>query len=178
MKFDTANRHLTLLANFAVVAGILFLAYELRQNTQQLQTQSYQSWVAANVQINTTLTNPELAAIVARGHRHSRNLTEDTFVAYAMAHMSMLQMAQSAHYLYLSGALDQELWESEMNRAAGLIRLPGVRKWWNAGGRTQLTPSFVQYIESIETDDTVWGWDERNGFKSIRLHESRGETPE
>ena len=49
MKFDKANHWLALVANLAVVAGILFLAVELQQNTKQLQLQSYQSWVAANL---------------------------------------------------------------------------------------------------------------------------------
>lgn len=167
MDFDSVNRYLTLIANFAVVAGIVFLAYELRQNSQQLELQSYQSWVEANMQINTTLADPELSAIVSRGHADSRNLSSDSYIAYAMAHMSMLQMAQSAHYLYLSGALDKELWEAEMNRAAGVITLPGVRQWWDAGGKTQLSPSFVEYLESIDTDDTTWAWDQERGFHEL-----------
>ena len=164
MDFNKANQWLSLVANFAVIAGIVFLAVELRQNTQQLQLQSYQSWVATNLEINTAIANPELAAIVARGHPDSRNLTKDTYIAYAMFHLSMLQMAQSTHYLYLQGSLDEELWRSEMDRAALIISAPGVRQWWDAGGRTQLAPSFVTFLESIESKSTRWNWDEERGY--------------
>ena len=34
-------------------------------------------------------------------------------------------MAQSVDYLYRSGSLDRELWEAEMNRAAGILTAPG-----------------------------------------------------
>ena len=164
MDFKITYRWLTLVANFAVIIGILFLAVELRQNTKQLQLQSYQWWVTANLEINTAIADPELAAIVAKGHPDSRNLTKDTFIAYAMFHMSMLQMAQSTHYLYLQGSLDEELWQSEMDRAALIISQPGVRQWWDAGGRTQLAPSFVSYLESIESKSTRWNWDQERGF--------------
>jgi len=165
VDFDKTNRWLTLMANFAVIAGILVVAIELRQNTQQLRVHAYQAWNAANTAIDMTIADPELSAIVAGGHADSANLSNDTYIAYAMFHLSMLQMAQSAHYLYLQGALDEELWQAEMRRAAGLLSLPGVRQWWNAGGRTQLSPSFVDYIESVDPGETMrWNWDKERGF--------------
>jgi len=166
LRFDNANRWLTLTANFAVIAGIVILAVELRQNTKQLELQSYQSWVTANVEMNIAIADPELSAIVSRGHANSANLTTETYIAYAMFHLSMLQMAQSTHYLYLQGSLDKELWEAEMDRAAGILAIPGVHQWWDAGGRTQLTPSFVAFLESIEPNMTIWYWDEEQGYTS------------
>ena len=167
MNFDNANRWLTLVANFAVIAGIIVLAYELQQNTQQLRTQSYQSWLAANMEINMAITEPDLSSIIATGHPDSTRLSEDTFVSYAMLHLGMMQMAQSTHYLYLSGAIDEELWRAEINRAAGILTAPGVRQWWDAGGRTQLTPTFVEFIESVDTNITWWNWDEERGFFGV-----------
>ena len=166
MNFDKANHWFVLLANFAVIAGIVFLAVELRQNTKQLELQSYQSWVAANTDLNIAISNPDLSAIVSQGHANSANLTSETSIAYAMFHMSMLQMAQSTHYLYMEGSLNKELWESEMDRAAGILSIPGVRQWWDAGGKTQLTPSFVEFLESREPDVTIWYWDEERGYTS------------
>jgi hypothetical protein len=161
------NQWLTLLANIGVLAGIVFLAFELQQNTHQLKLQSYQAWQAANNDINMSITDPELSAIVSSGHEGSVKLTKDNYIAYAMFHMSMMQMAQSTHYLYLQGAIDEELWRAEMNRAAEIVSLRGVRQWWDAGGKTQLTPSFVEFLESIDTSDstvTRWNWDSERGF--------------
>lgn len=164
MVFDKANHWLTLLANIGVVAGIVFLAFELQQNNKQLELQSYQSWVTANLEINAALTDPALSAIVAAGHLDSVNLSNESFVAYAMLNMSAMQMAQSTDYLYRSGSLDRELWEAEMNRAAGILTFPGVRQWWDAGGKTQLTPSFVEFLESVHSNIDTWSWDEDRGY--------------
>jgi len=40
MKFDEINNWLTLAANIGVIAGIVFLAYELRQNNENLEAQA------------------------------------------------------------------------------------------------------------------------------------------
>ena len=173
MNFENANRWFMLIANVAVIAGIVFLAFELRQNTRQLETQSYQAWMAANMEINMAITDTALSRVVSLGHPDSRNLGEDTHVAYAMLHMSMMQMAQSTHYLYKAGAIDEELWRAEISRAAGILTSPGVRAWWDAGGKTQLTPSFVEFIESVETDITWWDWDKEQGFYSREAEENR-----
>ena len=164
MMLNKSNQWLTLLANIGVVAGIVFLAYELQQNNTQLELQSYQSWVAANLEINATVTDPALSEIMARGHLNSTNLSSESFVAYATLNMSVMQMAQSTDYLYRSGSLDRELWEAEMNRAAGILAFPGVRQWWDAGGKTQLTPGFVEFLESIQSNIDTWSWDEERGF--------------
>ncbi|HSG97002.1 MAG TPA: hypothetical protein VLA11_03340 [Woeseiaceae bacterium] len=167
MNFDKANHWLVLFANFAVIASIVFLAVELRQNTKQLELQSYQSWVAANMDLNIAISNSQLSAIVSQGHPNSANLASETYIAYAMFHMSMFQMAQSTHYLHLEGSLNKELWESEMDRAAGILSIPGVRQWWDAGGKTQLTPSFVEFLESRKPAVTIWHWDEDSGYTSL-----------
>ena len=162
---EKLNQWLTLLANVGVLAGIVFLAVELQQNTQELKLQSYQAWQAANNEINMTIADLDLAAVVSAGHEDSTKLSRENYIAYAMFHMSLLQMAQSTHYLYLQGSLDEELWRSEMDRAVGVLSLPGVRQWWEAGGRTQLAPGFVEFIESFQgTKSRRWNWDEERGF--------------
>ena len=164
MKIDYISKWIALLANIGVLAGIVFFAFELRQNTKQLQIQSYQSWVESNMQINAMMIDPNHSKAIALGNVDSANLNKDNFVAFAMTMMSVMQMTQSANYLYQSGSLDYELWKSEMNRAAGFLTLPGVRQWWEAGGKTQLTPGFVELVESVDTTMDTWNWKEDIGF--------------
>ena len=114
--------------------------------------------------INAALSNPDQSRIIAVGNVDSRNLTADTFVAFAMSNMAIMQMAQSTNYLFKSGLLDRELWEAEMSRVAGILTAPGVRQWWDAGGRTQLAPSFVELLESTQTSIARWNWDSEHGY--------------
>lgn len=153
-----------ILGALVVTASLLYLSMQVRQNSKQLESQSYQAWVASNLQINMSMADPELSAIVAKGNFDSANLDENSYVAYAMSHLAMMQMAQAADYLYRSGSLDRELWEGEINRAAGILAMPGVRQWWDAGGNTQLTEGFVKRLESTQSNIAYWTWDSDRGF--------------
>ena len=147
-----------------IVVTLIYLAVQLKQNTASVKASAYQGWVAANVEINTALSNPAQSQIIAAGNLDSTNLTGETFVAFAMVNIAIMQMAQSTDYLYRSGSLDRELWEAEMNRTAGILGAPGVRQWWDAGGRTQLTPRFAKLLESTQSSIEYWNWDSENGF--------------
>lgn len=167
-----------LLANFgefvgaiAVVLTLVYLAIQVRHskdateaNTRAIELQSYQAWQAANLQINMAMSNPAQSQIIAAGNADSANLTQETFVAFGMMNIAIMQMAQATDYLYTSGSLDRSLWEEEINRAAGILTMPGVRQWWDAGGRTQLDPEFVKRLESIKPDIAYWNWNPERGF--------------
>ena len=147
-----------------VIASLIYLAKQVRQNSKQLESQSYQAWVASNLQINMSISDPALSAIIAEGNSDSANLSDKSYVAYAMSHLAIMQMAQAADYLYRSGSLDRDLWEGEMNRAAGILAMPGVRQWWDAGGNTQLTERFVKQLESTQSNIAYWTWNPERGY--------------
>jgi len=157
--------------SIAVVVTLAYLAVQVRHskeateaNTKLLSLQAYQGWQAANMQINMGMSNLAQSEIVARGGAGSSNLTFESWISFAMMHLAMFQMAQSADYLYRAGLLDRELWEAEMNRAAGVLAMTGVREWWDAGGKTQITPRFAEFLESLQTKITYWNWDAERGF--------------
>jgi hypothetical protein len=164
MGITYISEWVSLLANIGVLAGIVFFAFEFRHNTKQLKIQSYQSWVETNMQINAMMIDPNSSKAIALGVLDSTNLNQDNFVAFAYTMMSVMQMTQSADYLYRSGSLDTELWSAEMNRTVGILTFPGVRQWWDAGGKSQLTSGFVERVESMETNMDTWGWKEDIGF--------------
>jgi hypothetical protein len=143
------------------------LAQQVRQNNRQLEVQSYQSWVAANLELNMAATDQLSSQALAQGAADSSKLSAESFICFAMWYMGVMQMAQATDYLYRSGSLDEELWRAEINRAAGLLTLPGVRQWWDAGAKTQLTPTFVRLLESSRSEITTWTWKEGRGFVSF-----------
>jgi hypothetical protein len=161
---DRLNQWLMLVANVSVVAGIVFLALELQQNSKQVSLQSYQAWAANNVQIDLAMAEPVNGAIIAQGALDSRSLSRETFNTFAQLNMAYMQAAQTADYLYREGALDEELWDSEMSRVALILASPGVRQWWDAGGRSQLAPSFVDCVEAFPTKMNWFSWDADRGF--------------
>ncbi len=160
----------------AIVVTVIYLAVQLKQYSASVRASACQAWVAANVDINVAMSNPAQSEMIGKGDIDPTNLTDESFAGFLMIHMAMMQMAQSTDYLYRSGSLDRELWEAEMNRAAGILAFPGVRQMWDAGAKTQLTPSFVRLLESTQSNITRVYWDSERGF--YPLTESRSEEPD
>ena len=157
-------------ANIAVLIGLIFVAVQIRQNTTALRATAYQSWVTTNAQLNMAITNVDLSRIIATGHADPRNLNFDNNTAYAMWLFSFMQMVQATDYLYRQGVIDESLWTVEMQRAAGHLTIPGVRQWWDAGGKTQLAPDFVRRVEATVSGQTGYDWDAKIGFKPTMKH--------
>jgi len=153
----------------AVVATLIYLAAQIRQNTSGLRANAYQSWVAANIGINVAMTNAHQSKMIMDGNVDPLKLTSESSGGYLMIHLAMFQMGQATDYLYRSGSLDEELWQAEMSRLATLLHAPGVRQIWEAGARTQLAPSFVALLESTNPGATYVDWDAQRGFYSRNL---------
>ena len=148
----------------AVVVTLVYLAVQIRQNNNQLKQQSYQTWVAANMDLNMATLDPGRAELFARGFTNSADLSEDSWIAFAYWNIGFMQMAQAIDRMYKSESLDRDLWVSEIDRARLILGLPGVRQWWDAGGRSQFTQDFVELMESKETSMTPFVWKEGQGF--------------
>ena len=61
------NERLTLVANLSVIAGIVFLAVEMRQNTEAIQAQTRDAITEKQMEyLGWRATSPELALVVER----------------------------------------------------------------------------------------------------------------
>ena len=164
MNTEKLAHWLTITGNLGIIVGLILVAVELNQITASNKGAAYQTWVAANLALNSSLMQANTSAEISDGMSDSANLTADSQVPFAMWHFSYFQQIQATDYLYQIETLDRALWEAEIHRAAVHLELPGVRQWWDAGGKTQLTPEFVELIESTQSKITRWSWDDEKGF--------------
>jgi hypothetical protein len=151
----------------AVIITLVYLAIQIRQNSKQLKQQSFQTWVAASMDLNMATLDPGRAELFTRGFTDSADLSEDSWIAFAYWNIGFMQIAQAIDYMYRSGSLDHSLWASEIDRARLVLGLPGVRQWWDAGGRTQFTSDFVELMEAKNSSMTPFDWKEGKGFVSF-----------
>ena len=70
MNIKKLNQWLMLVANLGVLGGILFLAYEVRQNTSQMRTQASQAITEMVNAMNTDeYSDPNLTDLIMRGNQ-------------------------------------------------------------------------------------------------------------
>ena len=93
MKLNRLNSWFTLLANLGVVAGLLFLAYETRQNTLQMRSEASYAINEGISRLNAGIYNdPILAQIIVKGEQDYYSLDSvemRQFVAYQFDRINM-----------------------------------------------------------------------------------------
>ena len=145
MDADRVSRWLTLGANIAVVAGIVFLGLELRQNNELLKFEAGSVYFQNRVWgVDKTLDNPEFSRILFKA-RAGGEL--DDFEAY--------QVRRYYRRIFLGFN-----WEYSQAEAGRLELIPHTR-WreiikesryavaeWEWATENLLTPEFVQYMSN------------------------------
>lgn len=116
---------IAILANVAVLVGILLLVYELNQNRRMMQSQTRYQLSQGLVDILFELRDD--ADIVARGNRGD-SLSEVESVRYQFDTVAQLRYHENVYYQYRSGLYDdaeyaaqREQWRGSVFQNRGLV---------------------------------------------------------
>lgn len=149
------ERWLTLVANLSVVAGIVFLALQMRQNTQAIQSQTRDSITEKQMTwfLEGIGSSREIATIWTIGNQQGHEglgegVTPDWSVYLGLV-SSNLREWENSYYQYERGLFSAE--EFEARRALwirNMTRLEGFRDIW-ATEREFYSPDFRAEIDRI-----------------------------
>ena len=152
MNLDATNRWLTLAANVGVLAGIIFLAYEVQQNTVATRLEAASNFQGSFTEIEMLIAgNPEFAELLRKGREGEEISSADElrlFVFYG----NVLRQWQFTHYQYLSEALDEDIWHGQRAFLAQVIGNDiGLFNYWQLH-KPQYSEPFNEVVESIVID--------------------------
>ena len=145
------NEQLTLVANLAVVIGIVFLAVEVRQNTQSVRAQTRSSLTEQQMQFaEWVATNPQTADVMARGTQglEAADFSRAENFTYFMLVQGHLREWENSLYQYEQGLFTAEDFEARMSAWTFMMNYPGYRDAW-AIIRTRYSPAFRSTIDEI-----------------------------
>jgi hypothetical protein len=151
MNSDRLNRWLTLAANIGVLAGILFLAYELQQNTLVTRLEAAGSFQNSFSEIELFVAgSPEFAELLVKGREGGERSREDE-LRLTLFYSNVLRKWQFVQYQYLSGALDEGLWRGNRGRLVQILGEDrGLLAYWRMN-QLQFSPAFNEMMTSITT---------------------------
>lgn len=149
MKKIDIGQAVTILANVGVIAGIVFLVFELQQNTQAVRLASAQSYLTGGAGLDFQIaTDPEFASLLIAGD-DEEPLPPAKQLQLERWNYAVFRQWETAHYLQSIGALEDELWiayQHEIRRI--LLRSGGMQRYWVEGARS-FTPGFQQFINDV-----------------------------
>jgi hypothetical protein len=110
----------------AVVASLLYLSVQVRQNTAAATTQTYDSVIAGFNSVNAlVIAKDEVAGIFQRGTTDPSSLSDSEAIRFAFLMRSWSNQWLKLLRLRQRGALSQAEWEPFAHEAAEAFRTPG-----------------------------------------------------
>jgi len=152
----------------AVVLTLLYLVKQINQNTESTEAVGLQTWQSDSAAHWLAMAqNPELSRNVTTCMDDSRNLSDDNWVQVGCWFLNNFRQYQTTFVLHARGVVDDEMFGVEMRMAARNLQIPGIRQWWDAGGRNQMLPKFTEALEAFDPgEDANWAWTKKTGFVS------------
>lgn len=145
MKRDDIVQTIGVLANIGVLAGIVFLAIEIRQNTSARYAESREAVLSASrEEILVTIEDPRLIFALT----NSDQLTPEENVRLDGYLSVVLRAREFAWLQYRDGAIDDTQWNTEFNVLAAYFDSSRTRLWWEKIGRQLFSAEFVNFVDA------------------------------
>jgi|TARA_B110000116_G_scaffold27241_1_gene20720 hypothetical protein len=133
MNLDKLNQFLTLLANLGVIAGIVFLAMEVQQNTSMMEAQTRDAMtdklINWQLSLATDLYTSQTFVTGNAGELLDNSAQENS---YLMLISSNLRIWENEWYQYSKGLYEEDEFTPRINRWKGIMQGEGdgYRRIW------------------------------------------------
>jgi len=149
MNTDRLNKWLTLAANIGVIAGIIFLALELRQNSGLMKAQSRTAMSQDVVSLLTlNVGNADYIDAMSRGISGDE-LTEVERVQFRRTYRAWIWYWNNLAYQHRVGLYDDAEFDLQIKTIrADMETFPGLKKHWCDYSSRDASAELTQAIES------------------------------
>jgi hypothetical protein len=132
----------------AVIATLVYLAIQIRQNTRSVRSATFQSVVDSFTDYTFELSkNAELTRLYLHGLNEPDQLSEQDSRRFHFLMLTIIRRFESAFQQQSSMMLTPSQWSGFRGSAAGVLSSPGGSKWWIAN-RALFTEEFQNFVES------------------------------
>ena len=139
----------------AIIASLILVAYEIRQNTLMMRAQTRDSLTEKQMTLSSWIaTNQYTASLVPRGVRGELETGTADDIAFDQLLTGMMREWENSLYQYEQGLFDEAEFRARKQAWKGFVNSPGAKAFW-ALRRENFSPSFRAEIEAIlaETED-------------------------
>ena len=134
----------------AVVATMIYLAAQIRENTKSNLTASHQALTQASAHLaSQTSGDAGLARISAKANSQGLSvLDEEEATRFAALCSQTFVLFETAFLLHANGSIDAGFFESKLESLSDLLLTKGMMEMWAVQRRWQ-EPVFRQYVDDL-----------------------------
>ena len=137
-----------MIGGFAVVISLIYVGLQVRQNSNSVRASSQIALRQLGTEITSQLAAPDMARIYVQGLKDLSPLPAEDRVRFHSLMISLFGIYEAYYFQVYFGIIPQEL-QPTRDHAQALFHLqqPGVKEWWDGGGRDQFSDKFVEKLE-------------------------------
>jgi hypothetical protein len=137
-----------LLGAVGVIISLVYLAWQIRQNTNALRGTAHEAFVSRFTNLASSIgSSPQASDLLARGHRDYGSLSPSERLQYGYLVGALLVGAEATFHQYRRGNLEEAIWQTKHATLPGLTVFPGFQTYWGRV-RTSYTPEFQSLVDS------------------------------
>jgi hypothetical protein len=148
MESAKVNEWIQIVGIFGVLAGLIFLGYEIQQNTRAVQNESYLSIMSLLTDhMSSIVTDEDFSRIVMIGEESPSDLSTEEWYRFSQSMFSRLGVWEYLYLGRLEGTVTDATWAAYEPYFLGIVCMPGYKRWLGEHG-TKFAPAFIKYLES------------------------------
>ncbi len=123
------------IGGLAVIATLVYLAVQIRQNTRMLRSAGEQTTRSdSTATITLAAQTPENAAVFHKGFSNPGALSPEERTQFGLFMAAAFYHFQQGYTAYRGGTQSQDTWKSQVLALQLYAASPGVRDWWRRQG--------------------------------------------
>ncbi len=139
-----------LIAAAATVATLVYLAAQIRSNTNSVEANSVHAVTSLLGDVNRSMIeNSEVARIDFEGRRNFSNLDPVEQLRFSGLMANRFRQFEDMHHHYRRGLLNDARWRVQRQVIAAFLGNPGVAEWWRTIASVGFPEEFVAEVNSL-----------------------------
>lgn len=140
-----------------VVLSLIYLATQIRQNTQAQRSENYSRALDRLAAMQSTMAqDEEYGLMFSKGVIDAQQLTPRERLRFTWRCYEVFGVFEFMFHASKTDALPKEVWERWSLSLAWWMSFPGVQAWW-ASKPTPFTDSFTSFVDSLLEDNPMEG---------------------
>ena len=142
MNWDAIGALAELAGALGVIASLVYLAIQIRQNTGSAREAAWHSVLRDLQQFRSLIAqDPEVARVYREGLRDLKSLNDDDRWRFGALMQSLYSVFETAFRTRSGG-----LFQHQLDDIAWTASRPGAREWWSKGKRLY-SPEFQRFMD-------------------------------
>ena len=166
MTLDQLGNIGEITGSIAVIISIIYLAIQIRTNTEAERTSTYQAVVSDFGAINNAMAStPELSHMFVEAMEDYHQLSPDEKARISQLFFQCFRYFENMFYQHRKGYLDEEVWTGWKRLMLTYYARPGFQTWWEHR-RDVYSESFAIFLETEKLDRKIPSYHEISNLKS------------